>query len=140
MKWITWEHIAVDRMACIWLIRRWIDPRAEFAFVPAGTRPLPRDGEPFDIPGTRYSHRRGHCSFHALLKGYKLKDPLLERISRMVDEADVVQDVNVEAAAPGLDLICRGLRAVSQDDLQALERGCLVYDALYAQLQADSVV
>jgi hypothetical protein len=134
LKWVTWENIGVDRMACIWLIRRWIDPGAEFVFVPAGSRALPAGAEPFDIPGARYSHHRGHCSFYALLKEHKLNDPALIRIARIVEEADVVQEVAVEPAAAGLDLICRGLRRVSQDDRQALERGCLVYEALYAEL------
>ncbi len=137
MKWVTWQGIAVDRMACIWLIRRWLDPRAEFVFVPAGTKPLPKGAEPFDIPGVRYSHHRGHCSFHALVKEHKLKDPVLLRIAAIVDEADIVQDVNVEPAAAGLDLICRGIRQTSPDDESAAERGSLVYDALYAQLAAE---
>ncbi len=138
MIWVTWEHIGVDRMGCIWLIHRWIDPKAQFMFVPAGTKPLPKNAEPFDIPGARYSHHRGHCSFHALLRGYKLKDPVLLRIADIIDEADIVQEVNVEPAAPGLDLICRGLRLNSPSDEVALERGKLVYEALYTQLSAEA--
>jgi hypothetical protein len=78
------------------------------------------------------------CTFHAFLKEHTLKDPTLEHIARMVDEADVVQDVMVEPAAAGLDLICRGLRRISRDDFEAMERGSLIYDALYAQLKLDS--
>lgn len=139
MKWVTWEHVGVDRMACAWLIRRFIDPAAEFAFVPAGSQPLPEGVEPFDIPGVRLSHHHGHCTFHTMLRAFDLHDPLLERIARIVDEADVVQEVAVEPAAPGLDLICRGIRLVSESDHEAIERGALLYDALYAQLAADSV-
>jgi hypothetical protein len=134
MKWVTWQHIGVDRMACIWLIKRKINPEAEFIFVPAGSKPLPEGAEPFDIPGTRFSHHRRHCSFVALLKVHKLKDPILQKIGEIVDEADVVQEVALEPAAPGLDLVCRGLRRISRDDFEAIERGCLVYDALYAEL------
>lgn len=134
MRWVTWERVAVDRMACAWLIRRSIDAEATFLFVPAGHKPLPDDAEPFDIPGVRFSHRRGHCTFHTLLRAYELTDPVLQRIARIVDEADVVQEVAVELVAPGLDLLCRGLRAISPDDRVALERGALLYDALYAQL------
>ena len=133
MKWVTWQNIGVDRMACIWLIRRKIDPEAEFIFIPAGTRPLPDGAEPFDIPGTRYSHHRGHCTFHTFLKEHNLKDPVLARIARIVDEADIVQEIMVEPAAAGLDLICRGLRRISKDDLEAFERGRLIYEALYAE-------
>lgn len=137
MKWITWKDIGVDRMACIWLIRRWIDPVAEFSFLPIGATPRPEDGEPFDIPGARYSHHGGHCTFYALLKEQKLEDPILKRIAQMVDEADELQEVTVEPAALGLDLICRGLSRISKDDFEALERGNLIYDALYAQLKSD---
>jgi hypothetical protein len=136
MIWVTWENVAVDRMACAWLVRRFIDPGAEFVFVPPGHKPLPEGAQPFDIPGVRLSHRRGRCSFSTFLKEFVLEDPILERIARIVDEADVVQEASVEPAAPGLDLICRGLRRTSPDDLTALERGELVYEALYAELAA----
>jgi hypothetical protein len=137
MKWVTWEGVGVDRMACAWLIRRAIDPEAEFVFVTAGTRPLPEGAEPFDIPGVRLSHHRGHCTFHVLLREYGLRDPVLGRLARIVDEADTTQEALLEPAAAGLDLICRGLRRVSSDDRVALERGALVYEALYAQLAAE---
>jgi hypothetical protein len=137
MKWVTWQDVGVDRMGCAWLIRRFIDPAAEFRFLAPGARPLPEGAEPFDIPGTRLSHHRGHSSFHTIVQEYGLDDPILRRIAQMVDEADVTQEVMVEPAAPGLDLICRGLRLASPDDQVALDRGRLVYDALYAALCAD---
>ena len=134
MKWVTWEQVAVDRMGCAWLIRRFVDTEAEFLFVPIGQKPLPEGAEPFDIPGVRLSHRRGHCTFHTMLRAFDLKDPVLHRIANIIDEADVVQEVPLEPAAPGLDLICRGIRLTSPSDHIALERGALVYEALYAQL------
>ena len=137
MRWVTWENIGVDRMGCAWLIRRFVDPSAEFVFVAAGAGPLPDGAEPFDIPGARLSHRGGHSSFHTIVREYGLDDPVLQRIAQLVDEADVTQEVTIEPAAPGLDLICRGLRLTSPDDRTALERGALIYDALYAQLAAD---
>lgn len=137
MKWVTWKDIGVDRMACIWLIRRWIDPKAEFSFIPVGSEPIAGQGEPFDIPGRRYSHHGGHCTFYALLKEQNLQDPILARIAQVVDEADEVHEVTLEPVAPGLDLICRGMRQISKDDFEASERGSLIYDALYAQLKSD---
>ena len=137
MKWVTWENVGVDRMASAWLVRRFIDQQAEFMFVPVGQKPLPEDAEPFDIPGARYSHHRGHCTFHTLLKEFGLKDPILARIASIVDEADVIQEASVEPAAPGLDLVCRGIRRISKDDWEALERGALVYEGLYAELSAE---
>jgi hypothetical protein len=136
MKWVTWENVGVDRMACAWVIRNHIDPDAEFLFVPYGSQELPKGAEPFDIPGTQLSHHQGHCSFHTFLKHYKLIDPILQRIARIVDEADTVQEVLVEPIAAGLDAICEGIRAASPDDRTALARGALVYDALYAKLSA----
>lgn len=135
MKWLTWQNVGVDRIGCAWLIRRFIDPQAEFDFIPEGTAPPLGAGEPFDIPGVRLSHHRGHCSFHTFLSEYKLTDPVLGRIARIIDEADTVQEANVEPAAPGLDLICTGVRLTSRDDHDALERGALVYNALYAVLR-----
>jgi hypothetical protein len=137
MQWVTWANVGIDRMGCAWLIRRFIDPAAEFVFVPYGETALPEGPEPFDIPGVRLSHRRGHSSFRTILDEYQLGDPILQRIAQMVDEADTAQEVVVEPAAVGLDLICRGLRLISPDDPVALERGGLIYDAVYAQLVAD---
>jgi hypothetical protein len=138
MKWLTWENVGVDRMACGWLIQRFIDPKATFQFIPAGQKPLPDGVEPFDIPGVKLSHRRGHCSFYTFLKEYNLKDPILLRIARLVDEADVVQEAALEPASPGLDLICRGIRRTCPDDETALKRGILIYEALYAELAEDT--
>lgn len=137
MKWVTWENVGVDRMACAWLIGRFVDPEAEFLFVPAGAPTLPEGAEPFDVPGVRLSHRRGHCTFHTMLRAFDLADPVLHRIARMVDEADTLQEAALEPAAPGLELICRGIRRASPDDGTALERGRLIYDALYMELAAE---
>jgi hypothetical protein len=134
MKWVTWKNVGVDRIGCAWLIRRHIDPKAKFLFIPLGEKTVPDGAEPFDIPGVRYSHHHGHCSFHALLKEHGLTDPVLQRIARIIDEADTVQAVSVEPAATGLDLICEGLRLISPNDDTAFERGAIVYDALYARL------
>jgi hypothetical protein len=139
MKWVTWENVGVDRMACAWLIRRSIDAQAEFIFIPAGQK-LPPDAEPFDIPGAKYSHHRGHCTFHTLLREFRLKDAVLEHIAQIVDEADVIQEANLEPVAPGLDLLCRGLRRTSPDDQTALERGALLYEALYAELAKENEI
>src|SRR5258708_40126178 len=137
MKWVTWENVGVDRIGCAWLIRKHIDPKAKFLFVAAGTSPLPAGAEPFDIPGVRLSHHQGHGSFHSILFAYDLTDPILKRIARMIDEVDTLQEALLEPAAPGLDLICRGLRRVSGADQTAIDRGYLIYEALYAALEAD---
>src|SRR5262249_30842864 len=137
MRWVTWDQVGVDRMACAWLIRTRIDPHAQFLFIPEGSSDLPPDAEPFDIPGTRLSHHGGHCSFYALLEAYALRDAVLTHIARIVDEADTVTDIELEPTARGLDLICRGLRRISPDDATALKRATLLYDALYAALERE---
>ena len=137
MKWVTWEQVGVDRMACAWLILNNLDPEADFLFIPTGQKLLPEGAEPFDIPGVRLSHHQGHCTFYTMLREYDLRDPVLQRIARVVDEADTVQDVMLEPAATGLDVICQGIRLVSPSDPVALERGQLVYDALYAQFASE---
>jgi hypothetical protein len=137
VKWVTWENVGIDRIGCAWLILLKIDPQAEFVFVARGAA-LPDDAEPFDVPGARLSHRGGHCSFHALVTDYGLSDPVLRRIARIIDEADTVQAVKVEPAAVGLDLVCEGLRQISADDRETIDRGRVVYDALYARLSQES--
>lgn len=137
MKWVTWENVGVDRIGCAWLIRKFVDPKAQFLFIPRGTA-IPAKAEPFDIPAVKLSHHAGHCSFYAVLKEYKLDDPVLSRIARIVDEADTVQEVKVEPAAAGLDLICEGIRLISPDDQTALDRGGEIYDALYARLASET--
>lgn len=136
MQWVTWEKIGVDRMGCAWLILKEIDPEAKFIFISRGAA-LPEDAEPFDIPGTRFSHHGGHCSFHALMIHHKLTDPVLQRIARIIDEADTLQPVQIEPAAPGLDFLCEGLRLTCPDDETAVARGRMLYDALYARLQKE---
>ena len=138
MRWVTWAGVGVDRMACAWLIRTRIDSDAQFLFIPQGSSDLPADAEPFDIPGARLSHHDGHCSYYTMLKTYGQRDPVLARIARIVDEADTVTDLELEPAAPGLDLLCRGLQRISADDTLALARATLLYDALYAALAEES--
>lgn len=134
MKWVTWENVGVDRMACAWLIKKGIDSEAEFLFIPVGQKPFPEGAEPFDIPGVRLSHRKGHCTFHTMLQEFEIKNPILKQIALIVDEADTVQEVSLEPIASGLDFICDGIRLTSPDDMTALERGSLIFEALYAQL------
>jgi hypothetical protein len=134
MKWLTWENVGVDRIGCAWLIRRFIDADAEFLFIPSSQKSLPAGAEPFDIPGVKFSHHGRHCSFHAILKEHRLADPILAKIARIIDEADTIQEASLEPAAAGLDLICEGIRLVSPDDATAIERGAIVYNALYARL------
>jgi hypothetical protein len=140
MKWITRARPKTDRIACPWLIRRFIDPDAQFLFVPTDevlevtTR---EGGYSFDARGATYTHRRGpdgeQCTFEVLIDEYHLGgDPALARLARVVHAADISGDLHTDPLGPGLLAIGTGGLSVETDDQRLLERGLFVYDALYA--------
>jgi hypothetical protein len=141
MKWVTRERPKTDRIACPWLIRRFIDPDAEILYVPSDEVLSTAERErahSFDAPGARYTHRDGKCSFETLIEEFDLGgDPALVRLARIVHAADVAEDRATDALGPGLEAIGSGGLAVEADDQRLLERGSFVYDALYAWCQAN---
>jgi len=140
MKWITREHAKVDRVACPWLIRNFIDPEAEFRFVPAGevlAVAAREGGHSYDAPGATYTHRDGRCSFEVLLEAYQLIDPALAMLARIVHAADVPADLALRPEAAGLRTIAEGFALTTPDDHQKLEREFAIYDALYAWCQRE---
>jgi hypothetical protein len=139
MKWVTREGAKTDRVACPWLIRRFIDPQAEFLFVPReqvldAARRV--GGKSFDCPGADYTHRDGKCSFEVLIEAYRLADPALAVLARIVHGADVAADVGLVPEAAGLQAVAHGFAAICSDDHHKLELEFPVYDALYAWCQA----
>jgi hypothetical protein len=136
MKWVTREKVKVDRVACPWLIRRFIDPAAEFLFVPADQvekTAIAEQAVPFDIPGAELGHHDGRCSFEAILEKYNLQDPALDRLAKIVHGADVSYDLYGSPEAPGLKAVAIGFGLIGlKDDHEILEREFVVYDALYA--------
>jgi hypothetical protein len=139
MKWITRERAKVDRIACPWLIRRFIDPAAEFLYVPADevATVAAREGAiPFDVPGVELGHTNGRCSFEAILTRYGLQDPALRYLARIVHAADVPADRYQLPEGPGLLAIAEGFAALGlPDDHAILDAQSPVYDALYAYCQ-----
>lgn len=134
MRWITRERPKIDRVACPWLVARFIDPAPEFLFVPAGAvleRARALDAIPFDIPGVELSHVGERCSFDAFLAKYRLDDPALERLAPIIRGADTGAP-QLAPEAPGLLAVSLGLSAVFADDHEMLRHGFIVYDALYA--------
>ncbi len=134
MKWITRAHVHVDRVACPWLISRFIDAQAEFLFVAAALVPEIAEKEgaiPFDAPGVELRHVDGHCSFVTILRKYGLKDPALLALSEVVDAADTGRTSSNPFAA-GLEAIAQGYSLRFPDDRENLEAQFEVYDALYA--------
>jgi hypothetical protein len=138
MRWITRERPKTDRIACPWLIRRFIDPDAEVVFVPADQvlAEAAAGGYSFDAKNATYTHRGPKCTFEVLIDEYHLGgDPALVRLARIVHAADVSADMHTDALAPGLLAIGEGGLYAESDDQVLLERGSFVYDALYAWCQ-----
>jgi hypothetical protein len=131
MKWATRPGVHVDRVACAWLIRRFIDPDAEFIF-PADPAAVPADATPFDMRGVALGHHHGRCSFESMLASFDLTDdPALEEIGHIVHEADLGDDHYDAPAAPGLDILIRGLTLTSSSDHDTLAITGKLFDGLY---------
>ena len=129
MKWATRAHCHIDRAACAWLIRRFIDLEAEFVFVDDPSE-VPADATPFDMRGVELSHHGGDCSFETFLRRYELDDPVLWEIAKIVHEADLDDERYDAPEAPGLDAVLRGLSLVV-DDERLLELTGPLFDGLY---------
>jgi hypothetical protein len=129
VRWATRHHPHVDRTACAWLIRRFIDPEARFVFV-GDPDEVPADATPFDMRGVDLSHHHGDCTFETFLRRYELDDPVLWAIARLVHEADLDDDRYDAPEAPGLDVLMRGLSMVRDDEDVIAVSGPL-YDGLY---------
>jgi hypothetical protein len=136
MKWVTRARPKTDRIACPWLIRRFIDPEAVILYVPAADvlSPAQREGgRSFDAPDADYTHRDGRCTFETLIEEFDLGgDAALRRLARIVHAADVTEDLQSDPLGPGLLAMGEGGLDAESDDHRLLERGSFVYDALYA--------
>ena len=133
-RWVTRERPKIDRIACPWLIRRFIDPEAEFLYVPTpDVRRVAEEREavPYDIPDVAFSHEGDLCSFDAFLTAYRLRDPALDELAVIVRGADTAR-LDLAPQAAGLVAISLGLARVFQNDHEMLEHGMVIYDALYA--------
>jgi len=139
MKWVTRSHVHVDRVACPWLIRRFVDSDAEFIFVPKSevTGVAEKEGAiPFDAPGVELGHHDGKCSFETIIDKYGLTDKALLRLARIVHAADT-KDRDSDPLAPGFEAIAVGYSIRFPDDEENLARQFDVYDALYAWCRLD---
>ena len=138
MKWITRERAKVDRVACPWLIRKFIDPDAEFLFVPAMdvmVEARRQDAIPFDVrphPAAKFVHRGGKCTFEVLVEDYLIADPAVHLLAKIVHGADITGEENSTPQSAGLKAIAEGFVETGRDDFDRLEREFPLYDALYA--------
>ena len=140
MKWVTREKVKVDRVACPWLIRRFIDPQAEFLFVSADKVieiALSENAVPYDVDGVELGHHGKECSFDAIVKKYDLKNnPALILLAKIVNGADTDNSLWNQPEGPGLNAIAEGFQQLAfEDDMKLNQAEWIVYDALYAYCQ-----
>ena len=135
MLWVTRPRPHIDRTACAWLIRRFVDPEAIFAFAADPETARAAGGNPFDMRGVELGHHEGRCSFESILHTYRLTDPALQEIAAMVHDADLDDEKFASPEAPGLDAIVRGLGLVTPDDHELLALTDRLFDGLYAWVQ-----
>jgi len=135
MKWITRANANVDRVACPWLIKRFVDPQAEFLFVPADQVTATAQREraiPYDVPNVELGHVDGRCSFESIILKYQLTDPALNELARIVHGADVDEDIQITPQSAGLSAIARGFALVhGEADHEKIRLESPMYDALY---------
>jgi len=133
MRWVTREKAKVDRIACPWLIKKFVDSQAEFLFVPA-EKVIQVAGEknaiPFDVQGVELGHRGEECTFDAIIRKYGLTDPALLELAKVVRGADT-PNINLTPESPGLRAIAEGFRLITSDDFDNMPKQFWVYDALY---------
>lgn len=133
MKWVTRQYVHVDRTACPWLIRRFVDPKAEFIFVPVEKIEETAKKEkaiPYDAPGVELGHHGDKCSFDAIIEKYKIKDPAVLELAKIVRAADT-DKTEAASEAAGLDAVMTGISIAARDDHEAIEKARPVYDAFY---------
>lgn len=139
MKWITRKNANVDRVACPWLIRRFVDPDATFLFVPNDEVMAVAKREqaiPFDVTGVELGHVNGRCSFESIVLKYKVTDPAVSLLGRIVHGADIPADITIEPEAAGLRAIAYGFASIHGDnDQEKIRLETPLYDALYAWCQ-----
>lgn len=138
MRWATRRGCHVDRTACAWLIRRFLDPEPAFFFV-GDPSEAPKDAEPFDIAGVRLSHHGDACSFETFLLEYDLEDPVLGEIAEIVHDADLMDEKYGRPESEGLDSIVRGMQLALPGDEALIHYTDALYDGLYAYLRRETL-
>ena len=139
MKWVTRKNAHVDRIACPWLIRKFVDKDPVFMYVPADEVAAAAEREqaiPYDVKGVELGHVDGRCSFESIMVKYKLTDPALQKLAKIVHGADVAADIDIAPEAAGLKAIAHGFALLHGDnDHEKIQLETPLYDALYAWCQ-----
>lgn len=142
MRWVTRKNAAVDRIACPWLIKRFVDKDAEFLYVASDDVDRvarEKDAIPYDVAGAELGHVDGRCSFESILRKYGMDDPALKRLAQIVHGADVEADLAITPESAGLKAVAMGFRKIyGERDLEKLAAEEPLYDALYAFCQSEA--
>jgi hypothetical protein len=139
MKWITRKNAKVDRIACPWLIQKYIDSASEFLYVDSDQvleQAATLNAISYDAPGAKYTHRNGKCTFEVLIEEFQLHDPVLKKLAQIVHGADVEEDLMITQESAGLRRVAEGFAMTIPDDQEKLRLQFPLYDALYAYCAA----
>ncbi|RLG86880.1 MAG: chromate resistance protein [Thermoprotei archaeon] len=140
MKWVTRAFPHVDRTASAWLIKRFIDPNAEFVLINWPEEELkPEHDIPFDIKGVELGHKDNKCTFEVIVEKYSIKDPYVLKIAEIVHAADIEGEIDKVPEARGIKAVFNGLRFITKDDYETLELGMKIWDAIYASLKLKDI-
>ena len=143
MKWITRKNAKVDRIACPWLIQKYIDSNPRFLYVDSEEvlqQAANLDAISYDAPGAKYTHRDGKCTFEVLMEEFRLNDPALEKLARIVHGADIEKDLLITQESAGLRRVAEGFAMTVTDDQEKLRLQFPLYDALYAYCVAHPLI
>ncbi|RLE71255.1 MAG: chromate resistance protein [Thermoprotei archaeon] len=140
MKWVTRSFPHVDRTASAWLIKRFIDPKAEFIFIDWPDELIPEDAIPFDIKGVEHGHHDNKCTFETIVEKYNITDPIVHKIARLVHAMDFEDELEKVPEAKGIRMIISGLRFAVKKDMDALEIGFKIWDALYSYFKSNEIL
>jgi len=141
MKWVTRAFPHIDRTASAWLIKRFIDPEAEFVFINWPEEELkPEHGTPFDIKGVELGHKDGKCTFEVIVEKYGIEDPYVLKIAEIVHAADIEGEIDKVPEARGIRMVFDGLRFITENDYETIELGMKIWDAVHAAFKLKDVV
>ena len=141
MKWVTRAFPHIDRTASAWLIKRFIDPEAEFVFINWPEEELkPEHGTPFDIKGVELGHKDGKCTFEVIVEKYGIKDPYILEIAEIVHAEDIEGELDKVPEARGIRMMFKGLRLIIRDDRKTIELSMKIWDAIYAAFKLKDVM
>ncbi len=140
MKWVTRNYPGVDRTASAWLIKKFVDPEAEFIFIKwPEEKPTDVEGTPFDIEGVELGHKGNKCTFETIIEKYSLRDPYLLKVAEIVHAADIKGELSRAPEAAGIKAVFSGLRFITGNDAETLDIGMKIWEAIYTSYKLKDI-